>query len=84
MQDYFLNVALSGIILSGGECMDSFCSWALLYFHLDVNKMSLLRVSVKKQELITKEEGNEKQDSQKGKNKGINILCVLKAFWLKE
>ena len=46
--------------------------------------MSLLRVSVKKQELITKEEGNEKQDSQKGKNKGINILCVLKAFWLKE
>ena len=42
--------------------------------------MSLLRVSVKKQELITKEEGNEKQDSQKGKNKGINILCVLKAF----
>ena len=45
--------------------------------------MSFLRASVKKQALITKEGGNEKQDSQKGKNKGINILCVLKAFQLK-
>ena len=53
---------------------------ALLHFHHDVNKMSFLRSSVKKQALIIKEGGNDKQDSQKGKNKGINILCVLKAF----
>ena len=53
---------------------------ALLYFHHDVNKMSFLRSSVKKQALIIKEGGNDKQDSQKGKNKGINILCVFKAF----
>ena len=53
---------------------------ALLYFHHDVNKMSFLRSSVKKQALIIKERGNDKQDSQKGKNKGINILCVFKAF----
>ena len=53
---------------------------ALLYFHHDVNKMSFLRSSVKKQALIINEGGNDKQDSQKGKNKGINILCVFKAF----
>ena len=53
---------------------------ALLCFHHDVNKMSFLRSSVKKQALIIKEGGNDKQDSQKGKNKGINILCVFKAF----
>ena len=53
---------------------------ALLYFHHDVNKMSFLKSSVKKQALIIKEGGNDKQDSQKGKNKGINILCVFKAF----
>ena len=53
---------------------------AVLYFHHDVNKMSFLRSSVKKQALIIKEGGNDKQDSQKGKNKGINILCVFKAF----
>ena len=49
--------------------LDSFCNWALLYFHLDVNKMSFLRASVKKQALITKEGGDEKQDSQKEKKK---------------
>ena len=51
-----------------------------LYSHLDVNKMPFLRASVKKQRIITKEEGNEKQDSQKSKNKGLNILSVLKTF----
>ena len=45
--------------------------------------MLFLRASVKNQKLITKEGDNEKQDSQNGKNKCINILSVLKAFRLK-
>ena len=39
-----------------------------------------MRASVKKQALVTKEGVNEKQDSQKGKNKGSNFLSVLKPF----
>ena len=43
----------------------------------------VLRASLKRQALITKERGNEKQDLQKDKNRGKNILSLLKAFWLK-
>ena len=63
-QHYFLNVALSGIIpaeesVKKDDGLDSFCNWVLLYFHLEVNKMSFFRVSVKKQERITEEGGKE-------------------------